>query len=88
MEMLIFCSELGYFFRRAKARADHHAPRLDRGRILEFRAKFAKGKRPMNESTQREKEREYPHWNRVYITVVIYSICLIVGLWLFSRMFQ
>jgi hypothetical protein len=55
---------------------------------LEFRAKFAKGKRPMNESTQREEEREYPHWNRVYITVVIYSICLIVGLWLFSRMFH
>jgi hypothetical protein len=44
--------------------------------------------RPMSESTQREEEREYPHWNRVYITVIIYTMCLIVGLWLFSRMFQ
>jgi hypothetical protein len=42
----------------------------------------------MNEPTQRDEEREYPHWNRVYITVVIYTIGLIVGLWLFSRMFQ
>ncbi|MDX2043841.1 MAG: hypothetical protein SF097_21680 [Acidobacteriota bacterium] len=35
-----------------------------------------------------EKEREYPHWNRVYIVVIIYTIATIVGLWLFSRMFQ
>lgn len=33
-------------------------------------------------------EPEYPRWNRVYITVIIYAICLIVGLWLFSKMFQ
>jgi hypothetical protein len=44
--------------------------------------------RQMSESTQREEEGEYPHWNRVYITVIIYTICLIVGLWLFSRVFQ
>ena len=37
---------------------------------------------------QNESEREYPHWNRVYITVIVYTIALIVGLWLFSRMFQ
>jgi hypothetical protein len=55
---------------------------------LEFWAKFAKEKRSMNEPTQRDGEREYPYWNRVYITVIIYTICLIVGLWLFSRMFQ
>ncbi|MFN0109354.1 MAG: hypothetical protein ACKVZH_10920 [Blastocatellia bacterium] len=40
----------------------------------------------MNQPT--ETEREYPHWNRVYITVIVYSIVLIVALWLFSRMFQ
>ena len=55
---------------------------------MEFRAKFAKVKRPMNKSTQRDEERESPHWKRVYITVIVYTICLIVGLWLFSRMFQ
>jgi len=37
---------------------------------------------------ERGEEREYPHWNRVYGAVIIYTICLIVGLWLFSRMFQ
>lgn len=31
---------------------------------------------------------EYPYWNRVYITVIVYTIALIIGLWLFSRMFQ
>jgi hypothetical protein len=33
-------------------------------------------------------EREYPYWNRVYVTVIVYTIALIIGLWLFSRMFQ
>jgi hypothetical protein len=42
----------------------------------------------MNEPAPRDEEREYPRRNRVYITVIIYTICLIVGLWLFSRMFQ
>ncbi len=37
---------------------------------------------------QNEIEREYPHWNRVYITVIVYTTALIIGLWLFSRMFQ
>ncbi len=32
-------------------------------------------------------EHEYPHWNSVYITVIVYSIVLIVALWLFSRAF-
>ncbi len=40
----------------------------------------------MNEDKQNE--REYPHWNRVYITVIVYTIILIIGLWAFSRMFQ
>ena len=35
-----------------------------------------------------EGEREYPYWNRVYITVIVFTAALIVGLWLFSRMFQ
>ncbi|HEX8998482.1 MAG TPA: hypothetical protein VGB07_01205 [Blastocatellia bacterium] len=39
-------------------------------------------------SLQNETEREYPHWNRVYITVIVYTIILMIGLWLFSRMFQ
>jgi hypothetical protein len=43
----------------------------------------------MSESTKREEEeREYPHWNRVYGAVIIYTICLIIGLWLFSRTFN
>jgi hypothetical protein len=42
----------------------------------------------MNQSTEGDGEREYPHWNRVYLSVIIYTTCLIVGLWLFSRMFQ
>ena len=61
---------------------------MKQGEVLEFRAKFAKERRPMNEIKQRDEEREYPHWNRVYITVIIYTICLIVGLWLFSKVFQ
>ena len=42
----------------------------------------------MSEPGPRDEEREYPHWNRVYITVIIFTICLIVVLWLFSSMFQ
>jgi hypothetical protein len=37
---------------------------------------------------ENQDEREYPHWNRVYITVIIYTIALIVGLWAVSRAFQ
>ena len=37
---------------------------------------------------QNEPEQEYPHWNRVYITVIVYTIGLIVGLWVFSKMFE
>jgi len=40
----------------------------------------------MNEDKQNE--REYPYWNRVYGAVIIYTIVLIIGLWAFSRMFQ
>ena len=33
-------------------------------------------------------ERAYPHWNRVYAAVLLYTAALIVGIWLFSRAFQ
>jgi hypothetical protein len=43
----------------------------------------------MNENREAaNQEREYPHWNRVYLIVIIYAIALIIGLWAFSRMFQ
>lgn len=29
----------------------------------------------------------YPHWNRVYLAVVLFTVLVIVGLWLFSRAF-
>ncbi len=35
-----------------------------------------------------EGEREYPHWNRVYLAVIVYTTALIVGLWWFSKLFQ
>ena len=33
-------------------------------------------------------EREYPHWNRIYLLVIVYTILLIAGLWLLSRQFN
>jgi hypothetical protein len=33
-------------------------------------------------------EPEYPHWGRVYLIVIIYTAALILGLWLFSQMFE
>lgn len=35
-----------------------------------------------------QEEREYPHWNRVYIIVIVYTVFLIAGLWAFSQLFQ
>lgn len=40
----------------------------------------------MNDKTN--EEQEYPHWNRVYLTVIIYAIALIFVLWLISKQFQ
>jgi hypothetical protein len=40
----------------------------------------------MKNSPSSDDEREYPYWNRVYITVIVYTICLIVGLWAFGKM--
>jgi hypothetical protein len=42
----------------------------------------------MNEPIQRDEEREYPHWNRVYGAVIVYTFCLIAGLWAFSKLFE
>ena len=35
-----------------------------------------------------DEEQEYPHWNRVYLTVIIFTIALILALWLISKQFQ
>ncbi|MFN8004834.1 MAG: hypothetical protein U0X75_27920 [Acidobacteriota bacterium] len=40
------------------------------------------------EHVSAEQEREYPHWQRVYLIVIVYTVVLIVGLWAFSRLFQ
>ncbi len=31
---------------------------------------------------------EYPHWNRVYIAVIITTIVVIAAMWLFSKSFE
>lgn len=36
---------------------------------------------------KQDSEAEYPHWNRVYAAVAIYTIVLIALVWGFSRMF-
>lgn len=33
-------------------------------------------------------EREYPYWNRVYLSVILYTIALIVVLWFISEQFE
>lgn len=40
----------------------------------------------MNEQPQ--DEQEYPHWNRVYLSVIVYTIALIIVLWFISKQFQ
>jgi hypothetical protein len=35
-----------------------------------------------------EDEHEYPYWNRVYLTVIVFTIALIFVLWLISKQFQ
>ena len=35
-----------------------------------------------------QEEKEYSHWNRVYVVVVIYTIIVIGAIWLFSKTFQ
>jgi hypothetical protein len=42
----------------------------------------------MEHSPQAGNKPDYPHWGRVYIIVVIYTAALVVGLWLFSRLFE
>lgn len=45
-------------------------------------------KEEMERQTRNIEEREYPHWNRVYIAVIVYTIGLIVGLWALGKMFE
>jgi hypothetical protein len=33
-------------------------------------------------------EQEYPHWNRVYIAVVVFLVIVISALWLFMKTFE
>lgn len=42
----------------------------------------------MQDQTSLQDEQEYPHWRRVYLTVIIYTIALISGLWAFSKLFE
>jgi hypothetical protein len=32
-------------------------------------------------------EHEYPHWNRVYIAVMVFTTAVIIALWIFSSIF-
>lgn len=41
-----------------------------------------------NQSPSKDNERDYPHWNRVYAIVIIYTTALIIGLWAFSKLFE
>lgn len=36
---------------------------------------------------QQNENEEYPHWNRVYLAVLLITFVTIVALWLFSRAF-
>ncbi|MDX2031845.1 MAG: hypothetical protein SF339_14315 [Blastocatellia bacterium] len=40
------------------------------------------------EPDEADGEREYPHWNRVYGTVVVFTILVIILIWAFSRTFE
>lgn len=39
-------------------------------------------------SASNNDEREYPHWGRVYLAVLINTAIVITALWLFSKAFQ
>ncbi len=45
-------------------------------------------RQPPWSSTPEEGEREYPHWNRVYIAVVVFTVVVILALWLFQFAFS
>ncbi len=40
----------------------------------------------MNE--QPNEEQEYPHWNRVYFAVIIFTTAIITVLWYITKQFQ
>ncbi len=41
-----------------------------------------------DEKQEPNEEAEYPHWNRVYFTVIVFTAVLITVLWYISKQFQ
>lgn len=41
-----------------------------------------------NQSPHVNDEREYPHWGRVYVIVIIFTVIVIIGLWAFSKLYE
>ncbi len=41
----------------------------------------------INATAAQPNEADYPHWNRVYLLIVIYTVALIFALALFSSIF-
>ena len=37
---------------------------------------------------QESEEQEYPHWNRVYLAVVVFLVIVISSLWMFMKAFE
>lgn len=37
--------------------------------------------------TMDKPEEEYPHWNRVYIAVIVTTVIVITAMWFFSKSF-
>lgn len=33
-------------------------------------------------------EQEYPHWGRIYLGVILFTVAIIIGLWFFSKIFS
>jgi hypothetical protein len=52
------------------------------------RTKKAKRSKMDDQTMNVNEEREYPHWGRVYVGVIVYTAALIVALWAFSQMFE
>jgi hypothetical protein len=41
----------------------------------------------MSDTPPPDTEHEYPHWNRVYIAVVLFTTATIIAHWIFSTIF-
>lgn len=42
----------------------------------------------MEQSPAPDEKRDYVHWNRVYLAVILYTTIIISALWLFSRVYR